>query len=79
MLTQQKSGAQMARELGIPSKTLYAWVAADKADPVEPFVGSGHLTAEDQALRDLQRRIRDLEEENAIRKKAMRLVTNDRK
>ncbi|WP_274532452.1 IS3 family transposase [Sulfobacillus thermosulfidooxidans] len=70
VLTQQKSGAQVARELGIPSKTLYAWVAAYKADPVEPFVGRGHLKAEDQALRDLQRRIRDLEEENAIPKKS---------
>ncbi|SMC06855.1 transposase [Sulfobacillus thermosulfidooxidans DSM 9293] len=79
VLTQQKSGAQVARELGIPSKTLYAWVAAYKADPVEPFVGRGHLKAEDQALHDLQRRIRDLEEENAILKKAMRIFTNDRK
>jgi transposase len=69
VLTQQKSGAQVACDLGIPSKTLYAWVAAYKADAVEPFVGSGHLKAEDQALRDLQRRIRDLEEENAILKK----------
>ena len=66
VLTQQKSGAQVARELGIPRKTLYAWVAAYTADPVEPFVGSGHLKAEDQALRDLQRRIRDLEEDKAI-------------
>jgi transposase len=41
VLTQQKSGAQVARELGIPSKTLYAWVAADQADPVAPLVGSG--------------------------------------
>ncbi|AEJ39631.1 transposase IS3/IS911 family protein [Sulfobacillus acidophilus TPY] len=79
VLTQQKSGAQVARELGIPSKTLYAWVAAYKADPVEPFVGSGHLKAEDQALRDLPRRIRDLEEDKAIRKKAMRIFTHDRK
>ncbi|AUW93067.1 transposase [Sulfobacillus thermotolerans] len=69
----------MARELGIPPKTLYGWVAAYKGDPVEPFVGRGHLKAEDQALRDLQRRIRDLEEENAILKKAMRIFTNDRK
>ncbi|WP_101494378.1 transposase [Sulfobacillus thermosulfidooxidans] len=56
----------MARELGSPRKTLYAWVATYKVGPVEPFVGRGHLKAEDQALRDLPRRIRDLEEENAI-------------
>lgn len=47
VLTQQKSGAQMTRELGIPRRTLYAWVAAYKAEPVEPFVGSGHWKAED--------------------------------
>ncbi len=41
VLTQQKSGAPVARELGIPSQTLYGWIAAYKADPVEPFVGSG--------------------------------------
>ncbi|POB09414.1 transposase [Sulfobacillus sp. hq2] len=69
VLTQQKSGVQVTRELGIPSKTLYGWIAAYKADPVEPFVGSGHRKAEDQALRDLQRRIRDLEEDKAILKK----------
>ncbi|WP_158246400.1 hypothetical protein [Sulfobacillus sp. hq2] len=40
----------MARELGIPSNTLYGGIAAYKADPVEPFVGK-HLKAEDQALR----------------------------
>lgn len=79
VLTQQQSGAQAARARGTPRKTLYAWGAATKTDPVEPFGGSGHWKAEDQALRDCPRRIRDLEEDKAIRKKAMRLVTNDRK
>ncbi|AEJ40292.1 hypothetical protein TPY_2115 [Sulfobacillus acidophilus TPY] len=37
-------------------------MTADKADPVEPVVGSGHRKAEDQALRDWPRRIRDCEE-----------------
>ncbi len=39
--TPQKNGAPVARERGIPSQTLYAWIAAYKADPVEPVVGSG--------------------------------------
>jgi transposase-like protein len=39
--TPQQSGAPGARDLGIPSKTLYAWVAAYQAAPVAPFVGSG--------------------------------------
>ncbi len=54
---------------GYSPQTLYGWIAAYKAHPVESFVGSGRLKAEDQGLRDWQRRIRDLEEENAILKK----------
>lgn len=59
----------IARELGMPTKTLYKGLAAVKADPAEPFVGRGRLRAEDQQLRDLQRRIHDLAEEHAILKK----------
>lgn len=76
---QNKPASVIARELGIPDKTLYKWLAAAKEDPEQPFVGSGHLKAGDQAMRDLQRRVRDLEEENAILKKAMRIFTHDRK
>ena len=47
--------------------------------PAEPFVGSGHLRADDQRLRDLERQIRDLQEENAILKKATRIFANDQK
>jgi transposase len=39
--TPQKSGAPVARALGIPSQTLYGWIAAYKADPVAPLVGRG--------------------------------------
>ncbi|MCY0897893.1 MAG: transposase [Firmicutes bacterium] len=60
------SGARVARERGIPRKTLYTWVAAYKADPVAPFVGSGHLKVEDPAPHDGPRRMRDLEDEKAI-------------
>ncbi len=79
VLAGPKSGAQVARELGIPANTLYQWIQAYQEDPKHPFVGSGHLKPEDAAQRALERRIRDLEEENAILKKAMRIFTNDRK
>ena len=75
-----KSVAQVAEELGIPSSTLHGWIKATQQDPQRPFVGSGQLRPEDQAARDLQKRLRDLEEENAILKKAMRIfANNDRK
>lgn len=63
-----KPATQVARELGVPPKTLYKWMEAARQHPAEPFVGSGHLRSEDQQLRDLQRQVQDLREENAILK-----------
>ncbi|CAD2081939.1 hypothetical protein GCM10007275_06650 [Jeotgalicoccus coquinae] len=45
----------------------------------DAFVGSGNLSSEKQEERDLQKQIRDLEEENRILKKAMRIFANDQK
>lgn len=75
----QKPVAVVAKELGIPDTTLHQWVKNAREHPDRPFVGSGKLRDADQERRDLQRRVRDLEEENAILKKAMRIFANDRK
>ncbi|MCL6445581.1 MAG: transposase [Alicyclobacillus sp.] len=69
VLEQGKPTAQVARDLGISPKTVYGWVAKYKEDPEHPFVGSGHLRPEAQTIRDLEREIRELREENAILKK----------
>ena len=45
----------------------------------EPFVGSGNLRRDDKAMRDMEKRLRDLEEENAILKKAMGIFAKDLK
>lgn len=74
-----KPATQVARELGVSQKTLYGWIEKYKEDPSTPFVGSGNLKPDAKALRDLEREIRELREENAILKKAMRIFTNDRK
>lgn len=79
MTQQGKSASQVARDLGISPKTMHGWVQHYKEDPVSPFVGSGHLKPDAQALRELERENRDLREENAILKKAMRIFTNDRR
>ncbi|AUW94717.1 hypothetical protein BXT84_12805 [Sulfobacillus thermotolerans] len=75
----KKPIAEVARDLGIPDTTLPQWLKNVRQHPDRPFVGSGKLRPADQEVHDLPRRIRDLEEENAILKKAMRLVANDRK
>ena len=79
ILEQDKPVTHFARELGISSKTLYGWISQYKSNPHHAFVGSGNLKPEDKELKEMQKRIRDLEEENAILKKAMRINAFDRK
>lgn len=74
-----KSVAQVAREMGLHENTIYRWVAEFKQDGNQAFPSSGQLKPEDKALRDLQKRIRDLEEENEILKKAMHYFAKDRR
>lgn len=73
------TGMETARQLDISSKTLYKWIRDYKDDPQNSFVGSGNLKPEDQAYQDLKKRNRDLEEENAILKKAMRVFAKNPK
>ncbi|GMA58105.1 hypothetical protein GCM10025858_26080 [Alicyclobacillus sacchari] len=70
------SASQVAQELGVSQKTLYGWMAKYKEDPSTPLVCSGNLKPETKALRDLERKIRELREENAILK-AVRIFTSD--
>ncbi len=77
VLRKTKPASVIAAELGVPRKTLYRWLEVARHHPAAPFVGSGHLRADDQRLRDLERANRDLREENAILKKAMRIFTHD--
>jgi transposase len=52
-------------------------VADDKRDAEHSFVGSGNVEPEDREKR--QKRIRDLEEENAILKKVVRIFVKNQK
>jgi transposase len=74
-----KQISETARQLDISPKTLHRWVSDYKEDPVNSFVGSGNLKPEDAAMRDLNKRIKDLEEENAILKKAMGIFAKNQK
>lgn len=48
VLASGKPITQIARELGISSKTLYGWMAQYKDDPKHAFVGSGNLKPDDK-------------------------------
>lgn len=70
--TSNKSIAAVARELDIPPQTLTRWVSMYGNEGSDAFVGSGNLSSEKQEERDL-------EEENRILKKAMRIFANEQK
>ena len=67
--------AQVCEKFDVKATTLKGWLQAKKKHQNEAFVGSGNLRSEDAELRDLKRKIFDLEEENAILKKAMAIFS----
>ena len=70
-LETNRSTASVARDLGIESNTLYNWKREYREEAEAAFPGKGNLKPEDEEQRRLKKRISDLEEENAILKKAM--------
>jgi transposase len=74
-----KRAAEVARELDIAEQTLHNWLNKYREEKESGFVGSGNLKPEDKAVRDLQKRLKDLEEENAILKKAMGIFAKNQK
>jgi transposase len=72
-----KAVAEVARELKIKDNTLYGWVKRYGSEP--GIVVNQAFKSEDHRLRDMQRQIRDLEEENEILKKAMHFFAKDRR
>ena len=77
-IEEELSAAHVARELGINENTMRQWLKTYRRNPSEPFVGSGNMRTEEQTLRALKNRIRDLEEENAILKKAAAIFAANR-
>lgn len=71
--------AEVARELDLVHQTLHRWVAAYREDQEESFVGSGNLSSADKEEYEKDKRIRDLEEEVAILKKAMGIFAKNQK
>ena|SRR5690625_3663542 len=71
--------SETARELDLAEQTLHNWVKKFRDEAEVGFVGSGNLKPEDQEQQKLQKRLRDLEEENAILKKAVAIFTKSQK
>ncbi len=66
----RRTGPSLAAELGVHANTVYKWAEQFKVDPENAFPGTGHLKPDEAELSKALRRIRELEEEVAILKKA---------
>jgi|ERR1043165_1377997 transposase len=65
-----KGPSQVAYELGIERSLLYQWEKALSTEGADAFRGHGHRTAAESELESLRRRLRVVEEERDILKKA---------
>jgi transposase len=72
-----KGVAEIARELKIKDNTLYGWVRKFGSEP--EVLANQAFKTEDHKMRDMQKQIRDLQEENEILKKAMHFFARDRR
>ena len=70
VLEHERPIGAVAREIGIHENTLRKWINLYREHKEDAFPGSGNLRPEDAQMRQLLRKIADLEEENAILKKA---------
>lgn len=79
VLEQGRPAAAVAKELGIHVHTLYKWAGQFKKHQENAFPGSGNLRPDDAEFKRLKKMIADLEEENAILKKAAAIFAKHQK
>ena len=65
----------VAKNLGIHPNLLHRWVSEYAIDPSHSFPGNGNLRTPDEEIRQLQKRLRDAEEERDILKKALAIFS----
>ncbi len=71
LVTEQgRTHADVAKSLGISEWSVSRWVRAASGEGVEAFRGNGHRTTAEQEVFELRRKVKELEEERAILKKA---------
>ena len=73
------SAAQVARDLGINPELVYRWKKEFKKDPAFSFPGKGNVSGDQAELRQLQKRVKELEEEREILKKTLGYFVRDQK
>lgn len=72
-----KKPAQVAKDIGVHEATLYKWLSQYTSYGKDAFPGKGNLRNDAKEMREMKKKIADLEEENAILKKAMAIFSKD--
>ncbi|TDP61549.1 transposase [Bradymonas sediminis] len=67
---------QVADELGIDVRSLYQWRSQAKKNGEDAFPGKGKQTPEQAEISELKKKVRRLEQERAILKKAMSIFAD---
>jgi transposase len=77
--TSGKTMAELERELGISQGILKQWVRAAQQDGEQAFPGHGHLKADEERVRQLERELAIVKEERDILKKAIAIFSQTAK
>lgn len=74
---ERKNKSELARELGIPVALLYKWCKEFENFGTGSFPGNGKLklTPEQERIRDLEKKLADVELEHEILKKAIAIFS----
>jgi transposase len=73
-----KSGAQVARELGLRANQILKWKQQLETKQEDAFPGHGRRSGKDEEIRRLKKALADSEEENEFLKKTARYFASDR-
>lgn len=76
VLDEGLSQAEVARRLGLSSGQISQWVRKFKKDGEHAFPGKGHLTPEQQELKDVKKELKRVTMERDILKKTMSLFVD---
>src|SRR5688572_2324107 len=73
--TSGKTDSQLERELGLSRGSLYTWRKEVERDGAQAFPGKGHIKADEEYVRSLERELAIVQQERDILKKALAIFT----
>lgn len=80
LITEQgKKISHVAKDIDVSEVTVRRWVKEYGEHGDDAFPGKGKLKPDDEEIRLLKKKMADLEEENSILKKAIRIFTKPEK